>query len=153
MASTAETKRGSLYTLGYQGLTVDDLAQWLALNDDVRIWDVRFTPFSSNKQWCKPQLTRRFGGRYLAAGEWFGNRNHGINDATVCLTNPGRGIYILETVLSSGHSVALMCYERNADTCHRKEVAQLFTESYGTPALHLTLIPSKSRNKGQRQLW
>lgn len=151
MASTAQTEPGRLYTLGYEGLTVSDLAEWLE-ETDVRVWDVRYTPYSARAEWCKTPLQKRLGDRYMAAGQWFGNRNHGDPELPIHIVRPMLGAQMLNGVLASGTSVALMCYERSHEKCHRAVVAGIMLGTYDVVCSHLVIVPAH-KHKGQRQLW
>ena len=151
MASTAHTDPGRLYTLGYQGLTVDDLADWLE-DFDVYVWDVRYTPYSARPEWCKAALKKRLGDRYMAAGQWFGNRNHGNPELPMHIVRPTVGAQMLNGVLASGKSVALMCYERCHEDCHRAVVAGIMSGTYDVVTSHVVLVSTRE-HKEQPHLW
>lgn len=54
----------ALYTFGYWGRSVDQLAQWVQDLDAVLV-DVRLIPYSEwAAQWQQSNLAQRFGDRY-----------------------------------------------------------------------------------------
>jgi len=116
-------------TWGYQHHKVADLQALVADRGVDLIVDVRANPYSKQDSWTKEGLEVTFGARYLWIG-WFGERGWRRGEMRRGLRNPSRGMAELRKAVrkSDAERVLLLCYEANAEECHRSQVATLIQE-------------------------
>jgi uncharacterized protein (DUF488 family) len=122
MCSNESNLTTKVYTLGYAGVTVDELKA-VAEALDATIFDVRYSPQSRNPTFRLAHLKKELGDRY----HWlraFGNVNY-RNGGEILLEDPSAGML---AVHQSQKPVILMCACRDYDTCHRKTIAEFLTE-------------------------
>jgi uncharacterized protein (DUF488 family) len=133
-------KKGTtLFTIGYEGLTVEEYLNKLILNDIKVLCDVRKNPFSMKYGFNKNQLMTACNGvgiEYLHIPEVGidSDKRQELNtqadynklfkfySSTVLRNELIKQQYILE-LLSSKERVALTCFEKNINQCHRKLLA------------------------------
>lgn len=111
----------AVFTTGYQGLKLDDLAAFLEAHD-ADLFDIRFKPWSPNPNFTKHAFQARFGDRYHHVVE-LGNRLY--KSASIELVDFETGLRRIE---ASPRPVVLLCACANPETCHRTVVARLLTE-------------------------
>lgn len=124
-----------LYTLGYQGVDVSTYVQKLKTAGVGIVADVRETPWSHKRDFCKNVLSSELskaGIDYIhvkSAGNPKENRRT-APDLTECLkryknyleTNPAGVVdlvSIVRTAASQNRIVCLMCFEKDVHDCHR----------------------------------
>lgn len=129
----------TIYTLGYSGWKIEDVARLVDRLDAILV-DVRLSPRSRNPVFSGKRLTERFGDRYI----WlrgFGNVNYRQPDAPVRLADFDGGLRRLcERMLQEDtNDVILLCACRDVGVCHRKVVADRLAETLGGKIIHLDL--------------
>jgi uncharacterized protein (DUF488 family) len=139
----------TVWTVGYQDRTVDDLIDVLTTAGVEVLVDVRLTPLSRNPGLSKRRLAARLhqvGIAYLHLPQ-LGNprdnrdafRRHdttAVRRYQAVLASP-EGRDALEHLAElAEHPVALMCFEHNASECHRALVADALAEL--VPSLHVS---------------
>jgi uncharacterized protein (DUF488 family) len=145
-AATASSKDGSMagriYSVGYEGLTVDGLVQRLAGSRVTTLVDVRLNPVSRRPGFSRRQLEAALlaGGIEYIHEKELGNprdNRHSFQngDATDGRTR-------MRAILSNGASAALqrlvdraskeriavLCLERDHDRCHRAVITEMVVE-------------------------
>ena len=144
---------GRIYSVGYEGRTLDELVERLRNEHVTTLVDVRLTPISR-----KPGFSRRRLAEALeAAGMDYVNekdlgnprdnraafhRNDveaGRTRMKSILTQPvGAAAVDRVVALASKHRIALLCVERDAEHCHRSVVSALALER--NPAIKVVPI-------------
>jgi uncharacterized protein (DUF488 family) len=116
-------------TWGYQHHKVADLQVLVADRGVDLIVDVRANPYSKQDSWTKEGLEATFGDRYLWIG-WFGERGWRRGETQRGLRSAARGMAELRKAVrkSEVERVLLLCYEADAEDCHRSRVAELIRE-------------------------
>jgi uncharacterized protein (DUF488 family) len=137
-----------IYTLGYQGTSVDALADWLDENPAFLV-DIRFSPRSKNINWSGQSLKARFGNNYIHL-QALGNRNY-RGGGPIQLVDPEKGVRVLSQFLQTLPCV-LLCACANLNTCHRLEAANLLAERLGEEVVHLRLSGEKPAVEDQSQM-
>ena len=129
----------TIYTLGYSGWTVDDVAALLERLDAVAV-DVRMSPRSRNPAYSGKRLSERLGDRYRHV-RGFGNTNY--RGGEIVLHDWAGGLQETLAILSAGRSVVLMCACADVEVCHRKVVAKRLAGLEGADVIHLTPADAK----------
>lgn len=147
------TKTGQiLFTIGYEGKSIEAFINTLIQNDIRMLCDVRKNPLSRKFGFFRSKLehiTETVGIKYIHIPE-LGIESHKRSSLKTiedyrCLfqgyakTIPDlkpqlKGLYSL---LTTNERVALMCYEKDADMCHRHVIRDYLTETYSTRSLDL----------------
>lgn len=140
-----------IYTFGYQGRKPDVLRR---LVFDLRgvIVDVRYNPYTTNREWSKNSLVERLGDAYLHLGDW-GNRNYKMG-GPIEIANFDRGLERLEAIMLRGLNPILMCACRSPRECHRTVLADALRElGHEVKELDLLLTaPRSPEDAGQTSL-
>lgn len=137
MTSTARPTGRALLTIGYEGRSVDDLVAELLGAGAVAVVDVRLTPVSRKPGFAKRRLAESMsaeGIEYVhlpALGNPRENRDgfragdpHSRDRFQALLRTPDAIAALTEIAeLTTTGRVALLCYERDPGTCHRRLVA------------------------------
>jgi uncharacterized protein (DUF488 family) len=128
-----------LYTIGYEGLSVDALVNELAAANVQRLLDVRCVPVSRKRGFSKQPLASEMLRRgidyvHIAA---LGNPKEGREAARAGETKRFLNIYnrhletydarlalIRAAALASARSSCLLCFEHDSFRCHRSIVAR-----------------------------
>jgi len=123
-----------VYTLGYSGWTVEQIADELERRDALLV-DVRMSPRSRNPAYSGKRLAERFGERYMHIRE-FGNRNY--RGGPIELADPEVGKLKLWAALVDSYrfSCILMCACSDVEVCHRKVVAEFLQARWGADIVH-----------------
>lgn len=140
-----------LFTIGYQGLTVEQFLQLLKQHEINLVVDVRSKPYSHFPGFSRPQIEtaiRDAGMSYTwqpKLGGKSGRRELGYEGA-------------LKTVvtLSKTRNVCVMCMEADPDKCHRKRwITADIERNYFIRATHILghsmRWKRKAENSGPRQ--
>lgn len=138
---------GKLYTIGYTGRTIEELAQ-TAKAANAMVVDVRLSARSRVTQWDKVTLYSgldRRGVEYWHIPD-LGNTNY-KSGGPITLHAPETGLEALRGLLSRGNCV-ILCVCPCVDDCHRKTVADAMVRAYGVAVEHL---PPKSPTKTKAQ--
>jgi uncharacterized protein (DUF488 family) len=129
---------GRLLTVGYEGRTPDELIRELKAHQVTVLVDVRLTPLSRKPGLSKTRLTealRRRGIRYVhlralgnppenRVGLRAGSKSSQRRFQTLLKTKVGIEAMQLVADLMNDETVALLCFEREHATCHRRLVAE-----------------------------
>ncbi len=129
----------TIYTLGYSGWTVDEIAACLERLDAVAV-DVRMSPRSRNPAYSGKRLRESLGDRYRHI-RGFGNINY--RGGEIVLHDWAGGLEEVLAILSTGRSVVLMCACADLNVCHRKVVAERLAGLEGADVIHLTPADAK----------
>ena len=125
-------------SVGYEGRSVTDLIEVLKAQDVAVLVDVRLTPISRKPGMSKTGLARALNTagigyvHYRELGNPKDNRDgyRARDSASLALyqdvlkSSPGRSALRHVTELFDGGAVALLCFERNHNECHRHQVVE-----------------------------
>jgi uncharacterized protein (DUF488 family) len=128
---TAATR---LFTLGYEGLALDQMIAMLLANKIDRVIDIRELPLSRRRGFSKTPLgeaLRVVGVEYVhlrIAGNPFRKEKDRISRDELLAKyrrhlNGAREVVETVTDAVRGHRAALLCYEHDPKTCHRSILA------------------------------
>jgi uncharacterized protein (DUF488 family) len=148
----------AIFTIGYEGANIDQFVNTLQANKIDILLDVREFPISRKKGFSKSALReaveqkgisyrheRALGspkpirsklyadGNYKAFFSAFGRHLKTQESLLACLVEECRG------------KVALVCFERDVATCHRRLVAEAFGELSGAKLQHLIVTENRSQ--------
>ncbi len=144
-------KRKIIYTIGYEGKTIEKLIEILRNNNISVLVDVRELPLSRkngfSKKALKEHLTKA-GIEYISLKELGSPKElrHSLRDKTIkigefkelyrkYLNEHPNALKRLEEIAMSKLTV-IMCYEANWQVCHRSVIAE-FLERDGFEVIHL----------------
>jgi uncharacterized protein (DUF488 family) len=146
MALVSTTSSPGLVSVGYEGRTLQDLLEVLAAEGVAIVADVRLTPLSRKPGLSKTKLAAALaeaGIEYVhlrALGNpkdnrapfWSGSPAVGVRRFRHMLADPERSASIDElAAIASKHRVAVLCFERDHDRCHRQVVVDATTARQG----------------------
>ena len=140
----------TIYTLGYTGWKVDDVADVLERLNAI-LADVRMVPRSRNPIWNSGALAKRFGDRYVWLKQ-FGNRNYKGTFEQTEIVDFAAGEKRLRELTAGGKPVVLFCGCPDVTQCHRKVLADWLAESWSADVNHLTR-PDNRNSGGQQTLF
>jgi uncharacterized protein (DUF488 family) len=143
----------NLYTLGYEGVDVDTYIRRLSAAGVGMVADVRETPWSHKRGFCKNILSSelsRVGIEYVhvkSAGNPKENRRTAPS-LTECLRrykdylrdNPAGVIdliLVIRSAASRNQSVCLTCFERDVHDCHRSILVDAMRKQIEIRPVHL----------------
>jgi uncharacterized protein (DUF488 family) len=123
-----------LWTFGYSGKRVEDLAARLEAMPDAMLIDVRLMPRSRAVEWSGTALHQRFGTRYLHLRQ-FGNVNYKTNGPILLADAEGGISALANAVCTRPHPekramVVLLCACLVRAHCHREAVAAILVKQY-----------------------
>ena len=127
-----------LYTLGYAGLTPEQLRA-AVVQDAATLLDIRLAARSPAPQWRKSALVQLLGERYQHVPA-LGNRNY-RNGGPIQLADPEAALPVVQQALTE-RSVILLCGCADVATCHRREAARWLSPRLRVPVRHLTRTPA-----------
>lgn len=124
----------TLYDLGYNDLREAGLLAEITAKLGAVVFDIRHAPTSRNAQWRKAALENRLGAayRHIAA---LGNLNY--KGGLVAIVDLIAGLEEIEHALKE-HPVILMCACWDREICHRRVVAEAFTQRSGVQVVAIT---------------
>lgn len=144
----------TLFTIGYEGLSVEEFFERLKANDIEMLIDVRKVPFSHKIGFSKAKLHDNCVDLDIAykhfpelgiPSELRRNLNTQADyDALFeeykasILPLQGETLDKIARAVSKGHRVALMCFEADPMQCHRRIVADRLSQILGCPYSNLT---------------
>ena len=153
----------TIYTIGYEGLAVDDFVGLLRAWEIDTVVDVRELPLSRKKGFSKTSLCERLSQdglgyehmanlgcprsvryRYRADGDW---SRYTMEFLAHLRTQTAAVMALAER--ASAERCALLCFEADAAFCHRSMVADAVHEVCGARVAH---IPVKAMPVAGRQL-
>src|SRR5712691_3834775 len=143
----------NLYTLGFQGVDVDVYVQKLKAAGVGIVADVRETPWSHKRGFCKNLLSTELlkaGIEYVhvrSAGNPKANRRS-APDLAECLRrykdyleeNPAGVIdliHVIRTAASCQRTVCLTCFEKDVNDCHRSILVDAMQKRIKIQPVHL----------------
>lgn len=124
----------TLYTVGYQGLKVDELKA-TAEKLGAMLADVRYSPRSRDPNWSGKRLAEALGDRYCHL-QSLGNRNYKGSGGEIELEDIDQGTLAVKLLLEK-QPVILMCACWNLQECHRKVVSEIIAQRLGCEVTHL----------------
>lgn len=138
----------ALFTIGYEGLALDQVIAMLASNRVERVIDIRELPLSRRRGFSKTPLgealaaagidyvhMREAGNPFrrdkdvIERGELLAKYRGHLNSARSVVT------HVAEAV--RGRRAALLCYEHDVATCHRSILAPRVARTLGVPVTNL----------------
>ena len=141
----------TLYTLGYTGLTPDQILEFVkSLGDGAKIADIRDSPWSKHERWDFTTLTTHWGDRYVHVPSL---GNVARRDGGISLRNREEGVIEIEELLLRG-PVVLMCACEDFRECHRLPAANAVKSC--NPLLrvvHMSTRDVLDKILGQRKLF
>ncbi|MBK8989247.1 MAG: DUF488 domain-containing protein [Chloroflexi bacterium] len=143
----------TLFTIGYEGSSIDDYLHRLLFNNVQTLIDVRRNPISRKHGFSQRQLqqyTGKVGIRYVHLPE-LGIASHlrknlvDQDDYTVLFEQYNQDILPQQTValakithlLQSDKRIALTCFEADPCMCHRHKIAQQLEAGIDCPIVHI----------------
>ncbi|MEJ7598166.1 MAG: DUF488 domain-containing protein [Kofleriaceae bacterium] len=138
----------ALFTIGYEGLALDELVATLSSHEITRVIDVRELPLSRRRGFSKTPLRERLavdGIEYVhlrEAGNPF-RRDKDVIERDELLgryrvhLNASRPVVGVVAEAVREHRAALLCYEHDPRTCHRSILAPRVARKLGVPVLNL----------------
>jgi uncharacterized protein (DUF488 family) len=114
----------AIYTIGYQGMSIEELGEAMARYDIDRLIDVRSKPYSRNTSFNRNRLIESLGASYLWKGDVLGGFAKIKDDA-------------IEWLAAQEDNVLVMCMERHPCDCHRQTEIGLRLLGLGVDAVHL----------------
>lgn len=143
-----------LFTIGYERSSLENFIQTLIDAGVEVLLDIREAPISRRRGFSKSSLRealarsgiqyhheRRLGSPKPLRDQVKSDRDYGTFFTGFKQHLAGQTDVMAEIVDTfNGHSVALMCYERNPRECHRLAVAEALARDYDVPlATHLVV--------------
>ncbi len=143
----------SIFTIGYEGLNIDEFLQLLRLGGIDTVVDIRELPLSRKRGFSKNGLREMleangFGYRHIVAlgcpkpirdqyrqdGDW----NRYKKDFKRYLAKQANVVSELSN-MAEGQDCALLCFEADYQMCHRSMVAAAVRQISGLEVEHLTV--------------
>ena len=129
----------TLYTIGYEGIDINRFLKALKLFKISTVVDVRKLAFSRKKDFCKKALAARltknrieyFDLSNLGASKELRGKLQKTGNYTVFFREYRKflrqNIHLIDDIrelIDDGRQVALLCFEKDNEKCHRKIVAE-----------------------------
>lgn len=148
----SNSAQNSIYTIGYEGLHIEDYINKLIRNSIKLLCDVRQNPLSRKYGFSKRSLSKllpKFGIEYLHIPELGIESNKrkkltNSSDYEILFDNyrkslPGRqnGLTKIMRELEINKRIALTCFEREAKSCHRHCISDFLAVHNRITACHL----------------
>jgi uncharacterized protein (DUF488 family) len=127
-----------LFTIGYEGLKLDNFIKYLKFHDISTVADVRHLPASRKKGFSKNGLREFLGDnsiKYISVRELgtskgmredlkkTGDYETFFSLYRQVITKKKEHLEGIHAMVQEGERVALMCFEKEAARCHRKIIA------------------------------
>jgi hypothetical protein len=126
-----------IYTVGYTGLPVEQLAQ-LVLRQQALLCDIRSSPHSRNPAYTQVALQARFRRRYRHVPA-LGNRHYRDKSRPIAIVDYHTGLQAIAELLQDWPAVILLCACADVQTCHRKGVGEQLAWDLGHRCVHQRL--------------
>jgi uncharacterized protein (DUF488 family) len=149
-----------IYTIGYEGASIEDFISILKTHRITSLLDVREIPLSRRKGFSKKALAQALESSGI---EYRHERGLGspkdIRDELHKDKNYSKFFFLFEKYLETQQellqalgekldgNIVLMCYERDPNTCHRRVVATHLTNLTGCPVTHLSVAKHGNQSK------
>lgn len=136
----------NLYTIGYQGISPSEFLFRLKKNNVSLVADVRNLPLSRKKGFSKNQLLDFLNSQEIEYRNFntlgidkklrnylkeTGDYKHFFQAAQDSIFKEKEELEELKNILEKGKNVALLCFEKDPELCHRKIVAKGINEISG----------------------
>jgi uncharacterized protein (DUF488 family) len=156
----------TIYTIGYEGIDIDDFLYLLQKNNIETVVDIRELPLSRKQGFSKNSLSNHLnlqGFEYIHLPK-FGCpkpiRNQYKSDSNWQTYKQAFTKYIktqskelLELAnLANSSNCALFCFEADYNFCHRSLVANEIHKNHGLSIDHVKVIKSKTKNFADSKL-
>ncbi len=144
--SRSKAQRSPLFTIGYEGRTLDEVLALLRANRVDRVIDVRELPLSRRRGFSKTPLGEALAGAGIDYVHLriAGNPYRALrSDVERCLSLYRAHLEASPEVIAAvidaahGHRAALLCFEREPHVCHRSIIAAGIAPSTGTATVDL----------------
>ena len=141
-----------VYTIGYEGVSIDTFVDYLACNNIKALIDVRMNPISRKPGFSKTRLTAALGSKgiryvpmkefgcpkdirdqYRSDSDWSRYTKDYNEHMQLNLQNSLAGL----ADLVKTESAALMCFEKDPSMCHRSLVTTSLENQFKIPVKHL----------------
>ncbi|ACL04208.1 protein of unknown function DUF1130 [Desulfatibacillum aliphaticivorans] len=147
----------TLFTIGYEGQTPQEFLTWLNYHHVSFVVDVRELPLSRKKGFSKTALSTMLLGNHI---EYMNLRGLGTTkemrtqlkstgnfkifskNYAQTLSERGNDIKTIMDLINSGETVALLCFERDPETCHRSLVANEIKKQDGNGLKIKHIVPA-----------
>ncbi len=141
-----------LYTIGYEGISIEQYINRLMKNGISMLIDVRYNSFSMKYGFSKGQLehiTNECGIEYLHTPELGieGSQRKDLGSRAdydrlftryrQSLLKKEKELQLIQSVLNKHSRIALTCFEKNHEWCHRKFLAEAIHTQCGITTKHL----------------
>jgi uncharacterized protein (DUF488 family) len=130
-----------LYTIGYEGRTLDELIAALKSVRVERLIDVREMPLSRRRGFSKTPLAAALAAQDIEYVHLRQAGNPFRKDAGDVLAKykAALGKRVVDDVVAAAHGrrVSLLCYERNPGECHRSILAKRIARRLGATPIDL----------------
>lgn len=146
------TSKQSIFTIGYEGSTVDSLVKTLSANGIKMLIDVRAVPLSRKPGLSKNKLAARLNEEGISYAGLKGLGTPAEGRAAARKGKKSELVRIFSEHLKTGNAQAdlaeairiakatpscLLCFEHSPDCCHRLLVAEAMSERTGQKIVHL----------------
>ena len=128
-----------IYTIGYEGRTVEEVAALMSEHQISLLIDVRRHPYSRGRstEWNRNRLFGSISGQYESRPE-FGNEK---TSRWVWMPSGGQWwsslLLTAERIRDKSMIVCILCKEHHHQVCHRRVVAALLAAMTGGVVVHL----------------
>ena len=148
----AKKTQTCLFTLGYEGKSIDSYLNQLICNNVKLLYDVRRKPLSMKYGFCKNQLKKycsSLGILYEHSPELgidaekrqslrtLANYKMIFDEYRQDLAAKKRNLYNILALLQQHHRIALTCFEKTPEECHRHCISDYLVDNYAVPCQHL----------------
>jgi len=148
-----------IYTIGYEGLTIDAFIELLRDDEIKQVIDVRAVPVSRKPFFSKTALSRRLklsGVEYTHMPQlgcpsdirkrYKDDRNWTLYQQDFCRFLDTKEDALTELVsLCSDARSALLCFEKDHRFCHRSLITATLTSNYNISAIHISSTGSRPK--------
>jgi len=172
MKARNNTKTACLFTIGYEGLSIDSYLNMLLSNNVAALVDVRKNPISMKYGFSKTKLasyTRLAGIHYFHIPDLGipSALRQNLNSAAAykglfeyylsqILPKQKEAIENLSSIINKHKRIAITCFEANYESCHRHKIAEYLENdpNFDVPIIHLgkdftsDIYSGYSNNKG-----
>lgn len=152
VAKNLESDSKKLFTIGYEGLTFEKYVNQLICHDVRMLCDVRNNPLSRKFGFSKGMLSHllpKLGIQYVHIpdlGIASGSRNNLETESDYvqlfkryrkALPQKMESLDLLKGLLDQNKRIALTCFEKQHESCHRHCVSEYLEEARGIKVVHL----------------
>jgi uncharacterized protein (DUF488 family) len=137
----------TLFTIGYEGLTIDDLLQKIQANGIEVFVDVRNNPHSRKRGFSKKSLQpamENLGINYIHIPElgipstvrkkFRDDITHLLQHyATDIIPQQEEAVYQLKNLFSNHSKVVIVCFKKNYRLCHRHQIIDFLAKDVSIP--------------------